>query len=308
MKKIVLLVLLFTLALSAMAQKRVAVYVDGDDPKVKDYVAGEMVKVISQSRKYTAVNRSDDFSKQLQNERSYQQSGMVDDRQIAQLGKESGVVYVCAIKIMEVAHGEYSMEARLIDVETGDIKASDRRSSDVKHVEMAIRKIGSTITNFESKSYRNGFLQYSERARTKIVLNDFGEEKELKLAEIRSLLVANPDAYDLYEKGINILDNLEGFDITKFFWGFLTLCGATGVILTSPIMGGEDWNPTPCVVVGVATGVFASQWVYKIAKPKIGVKKIKKAIGLYNNPKYSADNLDFSVGFGMNSIGLTLNF
>lgn len=321
MEKIVLFIMLTVFSLSAMAQKRVAVYVDGDDATLTNYVTSEMVKAISQSRNYSAVNRSDDFSKQLQNERTYQQSGMVDDKQIAQLGRESGVEYVCAIKIAKTASREYSIEARLIDVETSEIKASDRRSATYygndpayhvgfKYVDEAIKKIGSTITNFEARSYRSGFLQYSDRAKSKVVLNNYGEEQELKESEVRSLLIANPEAFDLYEKGIGIINDIEVIDITKLFWGLLTISCIGGMIATSPLVveEGQEWNPLPFSAVCVATGIFAAQWIYKIEKPKIGTKKIKKAIGLYNAHNSYADNLELSVGFGINTVGLTLSF
>ena len=320
MKKIVLLAMMAALSLSAMAQKRVAVYVDGEDATHTNYVTSEMVKTISQSRYYTAVNRSDDFSKQLQNERTYQQSGMVDDKEIAQLGRESGVEYVCAVSIREIASYDYSIEARLIDVESGEIKASDKRTirywksssspDTFRLIDEEVKKIGSTITNFESKSYRSGFLQYSSRAKSKVVLNNYGEEQELKESDVRSLLIANPEAFDLYEKGIGIINDIEVFDITKIFWGLLTISGVVAMGVTSPfaVEEGMEWNPIPFSAVCVATGIFAAQWIYKIEKPKTGTKKIKKAIGLYNARNSYADNLELSVGFGMNSVGLTLKF
>lgn len=319
MKKIVLLTMMFILSLSAMAQKRVAVYVDGEDATLTNYVTSEMVKAISQSRNYTAVNRSDDFSKQLQSERTYQQSGMVDDKQIARLGRESGVEYVCAIKIKKTVSSEYSIEARLIDVETSDIKASDRRSAQYygnssglshvgfKYVDEAIKKIGSTITNFEARSYRSGYLQYSGRVNSRVVQNNYGEEQELKESEVRSLLVSNPEAFDLYEKGMGIIDDIEVIDITKIFWGLLTLGGASGIIIASPIVQGE-WNPLAFGATCVATCVFASQWIYKIEKPKIGTKKVKKAIGLYNARNSYADNLELKAGLTPCGFGLALNF
>lgn len=321
MKKIVLLAMMAALSISAMAQKRVAVYVDGKDATLSSEVAGEMVRAISQSRNYTAVNRSDDFSKQLQNERTYQQSGLVDDKQIVQLGKESGVDFVCAVSIKEIASYEYSIEARLIDVQTGDIMASDKRnaryygrgssiSDPYRSVYESVRKIGNVITNFEAKSYRSGYLQYSGKSHSGVILNNYGEEQELRESEVRSMLVAIPEAFDLYENGRAIVNDVEIIDITKIFWGLLTITGVGCMIATSPLVleEGEEWNPLPFSAVCVATGVFAAQWIYKIEKPKIGRKKIKKAINMYNARNSYTDNLELSVGFGMNTVGLTLKF
>lgn len=320
MRKIVFLSLIVSLSLSAIAQKRVAVYVDGPDATLTDYVTGEMVRVISQSRDYIAVNRSDDFSKQLQSERFYQQSGMVNDNQIAQLGKESGVDYVCAIKITETVSSEYSIEARLIDVETGDIKASDRRSAKYygsrsgmshvgfKYVDEATKKISSTIMNSEYRSYRSGLLQYSDHVESRVVQNNYGEEQELKESDVRSLLVANPEAFDLYEKGIKQMNTEDRF-------GFKLLACAGTLIsagVTIEAFAEDSAVPAGKAALCVMTAGFASWWTYEIFHPKIakknGAKKIKRAIGLYNGRNSYADKLELSVGLGMNSVGLTLKF
>ena len=322
MKKIVLLAMIVAISLTGMAQKRVAVYVDGEDATLTNYVTSEMVKAISQSRSYIAVNRSDDFSKQLQNERSYQQSGMVDDKQIARLGRESGVEYVCAIKITKTTHSEYSIEARLIDVETSNIKASDRRSANYygdqsgmsyvgfKYVDEAIKRLGSTITNFESKSYRSGFLQYSGHVESRVVQNNYGEEQELKEYEVRSLLVANPEAFDLYEEGMTKLNGDYGtYPITGVLAGLCTLISAGWTI---DVFAEDNAVPAGKVALCVATAASASWLTYLIVKPKAdrkrGTKKIKKAISLYNARNSYADNMELSVGFGVNSMGLTLRF
>ena len=318
--------MMVTLSLSAMAQKRVAVYVDGEDATLTIYVTSEMVKTISQSRNYTAVNRSDDFSKQLQNERFYQQSGMVDDKQIARLGKESGVEYVCAIKITKTASHEYSIEARLIDVETSDIKASDRRSAKYygndpayhvgfKYVDEAIKKIGSTITNFESRSFRSGYLQFTghNKSESWVIQNNYGEERALTESEVRSLLVANPEAFELYEDGVSLMSVESDFAMTAFACIF-TLMSAVVTIdcvftYVDPEQGMSPWGLAASCV---ATAGFASWWTYEIVHPrnahKRGIKNIKKAISLYNAHNSYADNLELSVGFGMNSVGLTLKF
>lgn len=320
MKKIVFFAMIAAISLSAIAQKRVAVYVSGEDATLTNYVTSEMVKVISQSRNYSAVNRSDDFSKQLQNERSYQQSGMVDDKQIARLGRESGVEYVCAIKITKTVSSEYSIEARLIDVETSDIRASDRRSANYygnqsgmshvgfKYVDEAIKKIGSNITNFESKSYRSGLLQYSGHVESRVIQNNYGEEQALKESEVRSLLVSNPEAFDLYEKGL-------GQERTEDRFGFKLLACAGTLISAGATIGAfveDSAAPAGKAALCVLTAGFASWWTYEIFHPKIahksGAKKIKKAISLYNARNSYADNMELSVGFGVNSIGLTLRF
>ena len=335
MKKIVLLALLFAFSLSAIAQKRVAVYVDGNDPEVINYVAGEMVKVISQSRNYKAVNRSDDFSKQLQSERAYSQSGMVDDRQIARLGKENGVNFVCAVRVKHYSNPSefYSIEARLIDVNTADIVASDQkdvrnyyRSEKFEAISKVVNSIGNKIVNFEARSHNSGYLVYSDKNKdSKVALNAYGDERPLSEMGVRSLLVSNPEAFDLYEKGLEkakYYGDAEGWAI--FLGALGTVCFGTWAVINLV----EDYNynnadpddrdPNDKVdpmakkwscVLAVGS---ASLMTFGIVRPGIvrknGEKKIRKALGLYNRSQTMADNLELSFGFGMNSVGLTLSF
>lgn len=319
MKKFFLLIGIVALSLTAMAQKRVAVYVDGKDAILLSEVAGEMVRAISQSRNYTAVNRSDEFSKQLQNERTYQQSGLVDDKQIVQLGKESGVDYVCAVSIKEIASYEYSIEARLIDVQTGDIMAADKRnaryygrgsssSEPFRSVYENVRKIGNTITNFEAKSHRSGYLQYSDYSRSRVVLNNFGEEKELSWSEVSSMLISNPEAYELYEEGSALMGTEDRFGY-KLLACIGTLVSAG---LTIDAFAEDSAVPAGKMAYCAVTAGFAAWWAYEIFHPKIcqkrGVKKIKKAISLYNSRNAYSDNLELQFGFTPTGVGLTLNF
>lgn len=336
MKKIVLLALLFAFSLSAIAQKRVAVYVDGNDPEVINYVAGEMVKVISQSRNYIAVNRSDDFSKQLQSERAYSQSGMVDDRQIARLGKENGVNFVCAVRVKHYSNPSefYSIEARLIDVNTADIVASDQmdvrnyyRSEKFEAISKVVNSIGNKIVNFEARSHQSGYLVYSDKDKidSKVVLNHFGDESPLSEIEVRSRLVSNPEAFDLYEKGLEKIKYSDGDDAWAIFFGALGTVGFGAWAIVNLIddysynnADPDDRDPNDKVdpmakkwscVLAVGS---ASLMTFGIVRPGIvrknGEKKIRKALGLYNRSQTMADNLELSFGFGMNSVGLTLCF
>jgi hypothetical protein len=136
MKKI--LVLLFTLCVVAAqgqsgkpAKKaetpkpvKVAVYVTGGDTTNLTGFAGDyLVDAIVRSGKYTAVERTYDFLKELDNEHEYQRTGSVDDEQISKLGRQFGVSLVCVVKVSSM-NTAYYLSARLIDVETATVAKS----------------------------------------------------------------------------------------------------------------------------------------------------------------------------------------
>jgi hypothetical protein len=75
------------------------------------------------SGKYTAVERTYDFLKELDNEHEYQRTGSVDDEQISKLGRQFGVSLVCVVKVSAM-NKEYYLSARLIDVETATVTKS----------------------------------------------------------------------------------------------------------------------------------------------------------------------------------------
>ena len=72
MKKILILLLsLFSVAISAQ-QKKVAVYVTGDDP-INSIMGDHLVDGIAHNGKYIAVERTASFLNELVKEQSYQQ-------------------------------------------------------------------------------------------------------------------------------------------------------------------------------------------------------------------------------------------
>lgn len=140
MKKI--LFLLFSLLLSVPCtlsaqqptggKKKLAVYVTGKniDDEIKYVIGSKMVEKITLSPKYSAVERSADFMREIQKELGMQTSGMVSDRTIAKIGQMLGVKYVAVANLQEVFNELYA-DARLIDVETGEIMVSTNSSSAV---------------------------------------------------------------------------------------------------------------------------------------------------------------------------------
>lgn len=105
-----LLYLLFALFLcgsfSSFAQgtqkPKLAVYVDDKDydNRLTKYVSQYFVNAIVKKGKYTVVERTKEFLAELKKKHNFERTGEVDDEQIVKMGKQYGVDYVCAIKII----------------------------------------------------------------------------------------------------------------------------------------------------------------------------------------------------------------
>ena len=120
MKKF-LFILFLVCSLTAVAQqKKVAVYMTGKQSDESNVLGDQIVTAFAKSTRYTAVERTASFLEKLANEQEYQRSGAVSDDEIARLGKQFGVNYVCVAQISDV-FGEKYISARLIDVETAEI-------------------------------------------------------------------------------------------------------------------------------------------------------------------------------------------
>lgn len=123
MKKLLIL-LLSVFSLSVVAQqKKVAVYVTGNDP-INDIVGSRLVDGIAKSGKYIAIERTASFLSELSKEQNYQSTGAVDDSEISRLGKQFGVDYVCVASAFDVWGGEKYISTRLIDVESAEVVVS----------------------------------------------------------------------------------------------------------------------------------------------------------------------------------------
>jgi hypothetical protein len=107
----------------APKKEKIAVYVTGSvDADEKKALGTKILVELINSGRYRAVERSDDFVRELDREQSKQQSGAVDDNQITSIGKQFGVQIICVADLTP-AFGSYLISARLIDVESAEIMA-----------------------------------------------------------------------------------------------------------------------------------------------------------------------------------------
>lgn len=158
MKKILLLFLTLFAAMpvgvsaqqEAPGKKKLAVYVAGKDvdDNIKYVIGSKMVEKITLSPSYSAVERSSDFMREIAREQGMQTSGMVDDKTIAKIGQMLGVKFVAVANLHEV-FGEIYADARLINVETGDIVVSTNSSSSVSSMSQLLslaEKLANALT------------------------------------------------------------------------------------------------------------------------------------------------------------------
>ena len=113
----------------------VAVYMAGQEPQgahgVHNIIGGELARVMSESDKYTAVDRTEAILEQLDREHVYQRSGAVDDDQIKAIGHQLGVQYLCISNINPVGKRFY-LDTRLVDIVTAEIIRSVTATSTLK--------------------------------------------------------------------------------------------------------------------------------------------------------------------------------
>ena len=111
-RKIFILLMLLSAFFGINAQEisktKVAIYVTGEIKSVyKDIIGNKLVSHITQSDEYIAVERSSEFQNIIGQEHNFQRSGMVDDLQIVELGKQLGVRYVIGVNASELFDETY---------------------------------------------------------------------------------------------------------------------------------------------------------------------------------------------------------
>jgi len=120
-------------AQQADSRQKVAVYMAGEEPPgaqgVHKVMGGELTRVISQSEKYSAIDRTEEILRKLAAEHNYQRSGAVNNEQISRLGMQLGVRFVCVSEISRPAGDKFYLDTRLVDVETAKTQRSATATS-----------------------------------------------------------------------------------------------------------------------------------------------------------------------------------
>ena len=148
MKKLIL-ILLSALSLTAVAQQKpkIAVYMTGDDP-INEIVSNRLVDDFARGNEYTTVERTASFLAELSKEHAYERSGEVDDEQIAALGRQFNVQYVCVVSVLDVWDTEKYITARIIDTETAEVIASCSSNGSIQNSSELIGALNTLSESF----------------------------------------------------------------------------------------------------------------------------------------------------------------
>lgn len=96
---------------------------DNKNSLVEKYITDALTESVFNTGKVKIIER--DNLEKIINEQKFQASGLVDESQAANIGNIAGVEYVCYGTIKEIDNG-YTINARVVDVETGEICAMSR--------------------------------------------------------------------------------------------------------------------------------------------------------------------------------------
>ena len=206
MKKL-FIILLSVLALTAFAQqKKVAVYVIGEDDGVNKVLGSKLVSAIARSEEFTAIERTSAFLAELNKEQNYQRTGAVDDNEISRLGKQFGVQYVCVATITEAFDEKY-LSARLIDVESAQVERSASSSAAIQSLESLV-SAANTVSDNLLANLGKGKQFNSKKVAVYVVKNDTRKEIGRVLADKLVAGFANSGRYIAIERTNSFLTQL----------------------------------------------------------------------------------------------------
>lgn len=130
--KFVFVIFLCCLSMTVLAQqKKVAVYVIGEDASLNKVVGSKLVAAIARTDEFSVVERSSEFQAALTSELLYEHAGEVDENEIARLGKQYGVSLVCVANVFQAFKEQY-ISARIIDVESAQVIRTASSSGSVQ--------------------------------------------------------------------------------------------------------------------------------------------------------------------------------
>ena len=185
MRKLLIL-LLSAISLTAVAQqKKVAVYVTGEQSGITKVLGDQLVAAFAKSGKYAAVERTNSFLAELSKEQSYQRSGAVSDNDIAHLGVQFGVNYVCVADMSDV-FGEKYISARLIDVETAVIINAHNVSGAMANMDDCLKMAGEIASKLSDKTIAEQLKEELARQKEAARQAELARQREARRQELLS--------------------------------------------------------------------------------------------------------------------------
>lgn len=167
MKKIFTIIVLAALSLTVMAQqKKVAVYVTGQQTGINKVLGDQLVAAFAKSGKYIAIERTASFLAELGKEQNYQRTGAVDDNELSRLGKQFGVQLICVADVSEV-FGEKYVSARLIDVESAEVVNTSNATSKLESMPELLKVTEGLAKELTSKTVQEKAAEATAEEKTK---------------------------------------------------------------------------------------------------------------------------------------------
>ncbi len=170
MKKLLTLCLLAVTMCVVAQQKKVAVYVTGDDSGVNKVLGSKLVSAFARSEEFSAIERTESFLAELSKEQNYQQSGAVDDSELSRLGKQFGVQYICVASVSDAFNEKY-LSAHLINVETAQVECTASSSGAVQTLDGIINAANMVSSDLLSSLGRERFSN-TKKVAVYVVKND----------------------------------------------------------------------------------------------------------------------------------------
>jgi len=138
-------------------KETVAVYISGKESKesqgMHSVLGGELVRAISMSGGYTAVDRTAQTLAVLEKEHTYQRGGAVGDEYIIALGRQFAAQYLCIAEVNAVRGGHYYLNVRLVDAGSALTKAMATETStleDIGEMRRVAQLLANTLIGSES--------------------------------------------------------------------------------------------------------------------------------------------------------------
>ncbi len=177
MKKL-FIILLSALSLTAVAQqKKVAVYVTGEQTGINKVLGDQLVAAFAKSGKYIAIERTASFLAELGKEQNYQRTGAVDDNELSRLGKQFGVQLVCVADVSDV-FGEKYVSTRLIDVESAEVVNTSNASNPLNSMQELLSVTDKITKELTAKTVQEKAAEYIAKQKAqeeteRMLLNGF---------------------------------------------------------------------------------------------------------------------------------------
>jgi len=140
------------------SKETVAVYIAGKENKESEgmhsILGGELVRAISTSDRYTAVDRTAQVLAALDKEYKHQEEGAVRYEDIIEFGRQFAAKYLCIAEVTSVRGGRYYINVRLVDTETAEAKAPVTETStleDTKEMRRVAQLLASQLVGKESE-------------------------------------------------------------------------------------------------------------------------------------------------------------